>query len=282
MPYVSGKKLCELCPEASPALQDLLDQCLKPNPAERPPGAVEVYLRLQELGKASGILLLPPDVLNKMAGMRPSGEPTVAYVPETVARARTRRRVLIGLALLLVLLGLAVLVKFLFFNNRPMDMRRESILGVRVDDPQQEAVERLKLVKGGPMNPWATEHTPGYLGHVLRPEDLLVPAAGLPHLDVQRSADDKVCVLFHDDKIRAVIVRVPHAATARGLRVLDRKGRVLDVYPEDASQDFTVEVADSARASRKIEVRRYDALGIGFEMHEGKVTSITLYPPVNN
>jgi len=281
LPYVSGKKLCELCPEASPALQDLLDRCLKPNPAERPPGAVEVYLSLQELGKASGILLLPPGALDKLAATRPSPVPTVAYVPETVSRARQRRRVLLGLAALLVLLGLAALGKLLFFNNRLVDMRRESILGVRVEDAQQETVERIKLVKGGPMNPWATERTPGYVGHVLRPQDLGMPAAALPRLDVQRSADEKVCVLFHDDKVRAVIVRVPHAATARGLRVLDRKGRVLDVYPEDASQDFTVEVADATRASRKIEIRRYDSLGIGFEMHEDKVTAITLYPPVN-
>src|SRR5204862_2869063 len=51
LPYVSGKKLCELCPEAMLALQNLLDQRLRPNPNERPPSTIEVYLRLQELGK---------------------------------------------------------------------------------------------------------------------------------------------------------------------------------------------------------------------------------------
>src|SRR5207237_7322129 len=30
LPYVSGKKLCELCPEATAVLEELLDQCLKP------------------------------------------------------------------------------------------------------------------------------------------------------------------------------------------------------------------------------------------------------------
>ena len=73
LPYVSGKKLCELCPEASPQLQDLLDQCLKPNPAERPASAVEVYLRLQELGKASGILLLPPGAMDKLVAVAAGG-----------------------------------------------------------------------------------------------------------------------------------------------------------------------------------------------------------------
>jgi tRNA A-37 threonylcarbamoyl transferase component Bud32 len=282
LPYVSGKKLCELCPEASPVLQDLLDHCLKPNPAERPAGAVEVYLRLQDLGKASGILLLPPGVLDKLGSARTTSEPTVAYVPETVTRARKRRRILVGAAVLLVVLGLALLARHFFFSRPPADVQREAILNLRIDDPQQEAVERVKLVKGGPMNPWATERTPGYLGHVLRAEDLGLGAEALARLDVQRSADEKVCVIFHDDRVRAIIVRVPHAATARGLRIHDRKGRVLDVYPEDASEDVTLEAADSARASRKIEVRRYDAIGIGFEMHEDKVTAITLYPPIHN
>ncbi len=206
LPYVSGKKLCEMCPEASPALQDLLDQCLKPNPAERPPGAVEVYLRLQELGKASGILLLPPGDLDKLVDSRKSSEPTIAYVPPLVPRARMRRRLFLGLALLLVLLGLVALLKPLFFA-RLGDGRHESVLGVRIDDPQQEVVERLKLVKGGPMNPWETDRTPGYLGHVLCADDLALPAEALFRLDVQRSANDNVCVVFHEDRVRAIVVR---------------------------------------------------------------------------
>ncbi len=83
LPYVSGKKLCELCKDATQALQDLLDQCLKPNPAERPPSAIEVYLRLQELGKASGILLLPPGAMDRLIAARQgeSAQPTIAYDP---------------------------------------------------------------------------------------------------------------------------------------------------------------------------------------------------------
>ncbi len=63
LPYVSGKKLSELCPEATPVLQDLLEHCLKPAASDRPQTAVEVYLRLQELGKASGVLLMPPGAI---------------------------------------------------------------------------------------------------------------------------------------------------------------------------------------------------------------------------
>jgi serine/threonine protein kinase len=70
LPAYGGKRLCELCPEATASLQELLDHCLKQDLAERPPSAVEVYLRLQELGKASGILLLPPGALDKLLASR--------------------------------------------------------------------------------------------------------------------------------------------------------------------------------------------------------------------
>jgi hypothetical protein len=280
LPYVSGKKLCELCPEASAVLQDLLDQCLRPNPAERPPSAVEVYLRLQEFGKASGILLLPPGAMDRLVASRQAPEPTVAYTP--TAPWWRRWRVLIGAAMLLLLLVAAVAGRWWFFHSKPGDLHQESLAGIHIDQPQQEAVERLKLVKGGPMNPWESGRTPAYLGHVLRAEDLGLPDEALPRLDVQRTEDDRICVVFYDDRVRAIVVRKASAGTGRGLKVQDRKGRVMDIYPEDVSQDFALKVDDSARAARKIEVRRYDALGIGFEMHEDKVTAITLYPPVRN
>jgi serine/threonine-protein kinase len=88
LPHVSGRKLSELCPEAPQAFQELLMHCLQPNPMERPASAVEVYLRLQDLGKASGILLLPPGALEKLSAARRSEEPTVAYVPDEKRRWR--------------------------------------------------------------------------------------------------------------------------------------------------------------------------------------------------
>ncbi len=103
VPYVSGKKLTEFCPDASPQLQELLDQCLKPNPEERPASAIEVYLRLQELGKASGILLLPPGAMDKLIASRQVQEPTVAYTPK-VAPWWSSRWVTVALVAALALL----------------------------------------------------------------------------------------------------------------------------------------------------------------------------------
>jgi serine/threonine protein kinase len=114
VPYVSGKKLIDYCPDASPQLQDLLDQCLKPNPAERPAGAIEVYLRLQELGKASGILLLPPGAMDKLVASRQVQQPTVAYTPRVAPwwSSRLVTAVLAVILTILVALGVWLLMQW--------------------------------------------------------------------------------------------------------------------------------------------------------------------------
>jgi serine/threonine protein kinase len=124
LPYVTGRTLCELCPGATQALQDLLDHCLKQNRNERPPNALEVYLRLQDLGKASGILLLPPGALDKLLAMRPkssAGDPTVAAGPVTpsssepteVERRRSRHWLLLAALVIPLLLVIGVLLLIL-------------------------------------------------------------------------------------------------------------------------------------------------------------------------
>jgi serine/threonine-protein kinase len=70
LPSATGKKLRELCPDATQNVQELLEQCLKPSPTDRPPNAVEVYLRLAEIGRASGTLNLPPAAMERRAAAR--------------------------------------------------------------------------------------------------------------------------------------------------------------------------------------------------------------------
>jgi serine/threonine-protein kinase len=117
LPYTTDHRLTELCPEATPALQDLLEHCLRKDPAGRPASAVEVYLRLQELGKASGVLLLPPGAMEKLAAARQQQQDTIAYTPPRRPAARGKWALLIGLAVLAVigLLGLCTLAPFLFW-----------------------------------------------------------------------------------------------------------------------------------------------------------------------
>jgi serine/threonine protein kinase len=109
LPYVTDKTLIDLCPEAAPALQELLDHCLRKDATARPASALEVYLRLQELGKASGILLLPPGAMDKLVAARQSQQDTVPYSPANTARRGRRWGWLVAGLVLLVLLGLGVL-----------------------------------------------------------------------------------------------------------------------------------------------------------------------------
>ncbi len=117
LPYVRGKKLCELCPEASSALEELLDECLKPNPEQRPTSAIEVYLRLQELGKASGILLLPPGAMDRLVAARQgeASQPTIPYNPRKNSRGRSRLWLWASLGLLATL-GAAAAWWFIFYR----------------------------------------------------------------------------------------------------------------------------------------------------------------------
>jgi serine/threonine protein kinase len=128
LPYVTGRTLCQLCEGATQAMQDLLDHCLKQNPNERPANALEVYLRLQDLGKASGILLLPPGALDKLLSVRPKSNPGDATVtvppdsasssaPTEVDRRRSRRWLLLASLIVPLLLLLAVLA--IVLSTRP-------------------------------------------------------------------------------------------------------------------------------------------------------------------
>jgi hypothetical protein len=288
LPIFGGKRLCELCPEGTPQLQELIEQCLKPDRDERPPSAVEVYLRLQELGKASGVLLLPPGAMEQLVAARKTAvgtAPTLPYQPVGTVGRTGRRRLLIGVAVLLVLAGLLTAFGLWWLPDRTVTPgTQESLLGVQIGMPQQEVVDRIKhLTKGGPMNPWDGEKLPAYLGHILTPADLPVPAAKLAQLDVQRTDDERVCVIFYDGKVCAMVVREPHvAATGRGVKVT---GTVQDLFTYYA--DATPRVSNVKLPQKKdkageehIEIRRFDELGIGFEIERARVTAITLYPPV--
>jgi hypothetical protein len=280
LPYVSGQKLCELCLEATPSLQNLLDQCLKPNPAERPPSAVEVYLRLQELGKASGILLLPPGAIDRLVAARRENEPTLVHRPDA-ARNAPRRWFLITMALLLAVFGMAALVKWWFFAPATSLAEGQTLLGMKIGDDKQNVVDGLKLVKESVLNPWAEEPIPAYLGHVLRPGDLGLQPGDLARLHVQRTGDEKVCVIFHGARVVAVIARRHGAATGRGVKVDGDVNGLFERYPEGVTEVHDEKPAPGETNGREqhIEVRRYDALGIGFEVRGNRVRAITFYPP---
>ena len=285
LPYVTGKRLCEVCPEATPALQDLLEHCLKPAVHDRPQAALEAYLRLQELGKASGVILLPPGAIEAILRGRKSGTPpgTPAPVPTPTVpygsvppKPPKRRRLLIGLLALLAVLSVAAGAWWYFSPSKRAHGAKESLLGIEIGDGRKEAMSKLDRMD---VHRWS-QRKEVLLGNVLKPpgEVLGLSDEELENLDVAWTENQKVVVLFHDDKVKAVIVHEPNknAVTARDARIGSSGGAVFDLYADAGMKHVTV---DEKKSKTQVTIQRCDKLGVGFELHDNKVTGITLYPP---
>jgi len=273
LPYVTGRKLAEMCPESTPALQELLDQCLKPNPNERPASAVEVYLRLSDLGKASGVLLLPPGAMDKLIASRKAQEPTVAYVPKPPLWRR-RLVVIWGLLAVLLLGVVAVLAIRHALHSSPEVPDQESLLGLKVGDSYNDAVAHL----GPAPNKWlglpTDIHSP-MLGHVLNLREF-TPDNGISSVAWPKA--QVIVLLSKGSLIQAMTVHAHGTATARGLKIGDSEARLEQPYPERPSL-FTLDLPFvPGRPAHWIKVYRYDELGIGFEVEKETVTAISLYP----
>jgi tRNA A-37 threonylcarbamoyl transferase component Bud32 len=270
LPYVQGKRLCELAPDATEQFQELIEDCLKPNPADRPSSALEAYLRLQELGKASGILLMPPGAMERLLQSRKKAEPTVVQPPPEPFWSR--RWVLISVAVLLV--GALAGGLWYFFSDPVPPAGAEVLAGVRVGDLQEEAETRFSWAGPEVGNPWGLKEK-AVLGHVLAPSDLGLKDDELPQVKAHWSADGSTTLVSHNGKVRAVIIRKWgwSLGTGRGMSVGNDVNRLYRLYPR-GGQDRAFVLPDGT----EIIVRRYDKLGLGFEIEGRNVTGITLYP----
>jgi serine/threonine protein kinase len=311
LPYTSGKRLSELCPEAPPAFEEMIGACLKPEPRERPASAVEVYLRLQELGKASGILMLPPGALDKLLEQRPSEATTVTLVPGAQKLA-TRRRILLGGVLgAVILVGLLAGAFVLFgwhrrwFPGKELPIPpRESLCDIQIGDDRDTLMANRKHPPDSDKihgNPFKGKHAKA-LGNVLTAEDVSDIPGNLDNYDVLHWSKDRVFVLLHGDQVRAVVVHETHAGTtARGVKVGDSEEFLQYRYTEQPNiRSFHLKDGEHAALMNPVlnarifssapppkgkeppqwgKVFRYETLGIGFEVVENKVTTITLFPP---
>jgi hypothetical protein len=292
LPYVSHKKLSELCPDAPQAFQEVLNQCLLQNPAERPATALDVYLRLQEPAKASGILLLPPGAMEKLAAASKAQQAaTLPYVPAVTSR-RWLWGILLILAVLLVLglVGLALL-HGLGPATSPTPTARESLSSLVIGDSRDEAVAKIKKapdhVRTG--NPWMRTDR-GLLGQVLHQQNL-GEEGDLDQLQTLSWDKPRRLVLLLEDKVRAVVLldADPTGGSARGLKVGDKEGELVHRYASEIASESPLlrpsNTKDGSPGTPRAKgpvfgkIYRYDALGIGFEVREEKISAITLYPP---
>ncbi len=287
LPYASGKKLTELCPDASPVLEELLEHCLKQRAEERPGSAVDVYLRLQELGKASGILLLPTGAMDKLVAARRANQTAhPAAAPTRKKNSPVSLYFVIGMIVLITLLGLLSLGKRVFFSTTPQQppTAPETLLGIKIGDPEAEVLDsftrdKLPLDKETfGHNPWDQTPAPAYLGHVLQASDLVLDDDELKELDIKRTKDEQACVLFHKGKVLAVVVR-DKGQTGRGVGIHSKVNELYDGYKDfDPTKTETIQFIDLKLGKQHAEVRRYDQRGIAFLIQGNVITSITLYP----
>jgi hypothetical protein len=158
------------------------------------------------------------------------------------------------------------------FSGRPHARpTEESLLGVKIGEAQEEVKDNLGVSRVLAGNPWKNDNTRGLLGNILRPEDLALKEAGaLAGLEVLATSDRRVCVLCYAGAVRAVVARDRRdAATAMKLKIGGDYNTLIDLYPEGGK---FVELPRG-------EGRRYDALGIAFEVQGHQIKAITLYPP---
>jgi serine/threonine protein kinase len=286
LPYISGKTLCQLCPEATPALQELIDRCLRPSPNERPASALEAYLQLQELGKASGIVLLPPGALEQMLAARRAEnvtiKPALSSPQSTLREWRPNRRWLLGgLAILLLCLAVPglLLIRGGSVPRRPL---AESLLGIRIGDSFPAMVDRLQLTHG-PARAWAAAGSKSAA-------PVFLPSAGSLHIsehdllraEVRWNPDNSVAVVGVDDAVLATVVRKGHrGTTGRGVSVGAAVGNVYKAYDDDNTPRTEAIALAAEDGGGRGEIRYYDVAGVAFVIHKGKVSAIVLYPPTN-
>jgi tRNA A-37 threonylcarbamoyl transferase component Bud32 len=276
LPFASQKTLTESCPEVPPAVQDLLQACLQPHPADRPASALHAYRRLQEGCTTSGILA--PGSSGLATGEADAEAPTVVYTN----RRRKLRRYVVLAAAGAALLGLSVWAVFSFFPVYTSGTdAKESIVGIAIGDSRDELVAKFgKPERQWKGDPWQDNES---LGLVLRPDNLSVAGAweGYESLAWFKG---QICAVLRDNVVQALVIRQPfRARNGRGLSMGDNEARLENLYPEKPDIDTVDAPPASGKSNRKtarwVKVYRYSALGIGFEVRDEKLRSMVIFPP---
>ncbi len=289
LPYLTGKNLTELCPDAPVAMQELLEQCLKPNPADRPASSVEVYARLQEMNKTIDLsmpsaaaveaLAPTPRAANTDHQAHLVGQPTEIYhtmrrsvVQSFVSKLQNRR--LRGVLFALGVIALIMLFKYVIFPGPTPQTpgKAAKILGVAIGDDENAVVEKLQLGDLLLVPAWDGQDRPAYLGHLLAPEDFCLSDDQVKKMHVRKSSNQHTCVLFNEGKVIGLVTMDTSAATLENVRLGEKLGKLTEIYP-----NLMVGDPDPKNHMR---LCRDAANGLGFEIEELKVKTMVLYPPL--
>ncbi|MFO0841155.1 MAG: hypothetical protein U0797_02000 [Gemmataceae bacterium] len=267
-----------MCPDASPAME--ADAVPEAEPRQAAAGRGRgLPAALQEVGKAGGILLLPPGSLDKLIAARKANEPTVTYVPR--ATAGEARRVLLGAGGLLGLLALAALAKGLWPVSPGYVGGPERLHDLRVGGDSKRLPSltmgrnNKATFKPATGNPWELAQTRSLMSPALRPEDLGLPRNKLNELVVHYTIDDRIVAIADGEVLLGILSRDPEAKSEGGVGI---GTTVREVERRYKGQELMID-SSAMHAGQGVEVYRYPYLGLSFEVRSGSVSAIALYPP---
>ncbi len=255
IPELIGPRLRDRCPAAPDGLVNLIEQCLRTDPDERPVSATEAYLQLHELARSKGGDLLVSDAA--VAQM------TARFRDDTPVRVELPKRRMWLAGIIAGCLMLTPIAWMLRPRHHPVP-ERESVAGIHLGDLRDDIVAKF----GKP--------TPGYADllqpfvakqQLTEPNELVAP-------EVLHWPQHNIVILFSRGKVQVVIAHGNIAATGRDLRIGDDESRIRIAYPEKPT---AIEVAsDSINPKVWFTLYRYDELGLTVVTTAGRVGSIAL------
>ena len=120
---------------------------------------------------------------------------------------------------------------------------------------------------------WEGPERPAYLGHLLTPDDFCLAPEQIKNLHVRKSENHPTCVLFNEGKVIGLATIDSSAKTSELIHPGQTLGQLTEVYQDQ----LTVGDPDPKTHLR---LCRAPMLGLGFEIEDGKVKTMVLYPPV--
>lgn len=253
IPELIGPRLRDRCPAAPDGLVQLIEQCLRTDPDDRPVSAAEAYLQLHVLARdAKSDLLISDAAVAQLTARFRKEAPTPTPPP-------TRRLWLAGASALAVML---LPIAWSLSPRRHMVPEVESVAGIRLGDKRDEVVGRLgSPVAGSEVMLQGIVTLSQIAGtNEAAPEILHWPKHG-------------IVIVVVGVEVEFVLANGTNAATGRDLRIGDQEVTLRRAYPSKPTVVTLLNEADNPHWSL---MYRYDDMSLSIIVTNGRVSTLAL------